>query len=82
MDGQIIETDTRGRASLGHPDHRYLMHEESDGTLVLEPAVVITELERRFLANATMQADIEHARQHPEQRVPRRRRHTADPSGA
>jgi hypothetical protein len=71
---QIVETDSRGRASLGRPGRRYLMHEESDGTLVLEPAVVVTELERRFLANAALQAQIEYARAHAEQRVPRRGR--------
>ncbi len=48
------------------------MHEESDGTLVLEPATVVTEMERRFLANAALQAQIEYARAHPEERVPRR----------
>ncbi|MGZ4619584.1 MAG: hypothetical protein ACXV5Q_13650 [Frankiaceae bacterium] len=45
-----------------------------DGTLILEPVVVVTELERRFLANAALQAQIEYARQHPEQRVDRPRR--------
>lgn len=50
------------------------MHEESDGTLVLEPAVVVTELERKFMANATLQAQIEHARAHPDDRRPRRSR--------
>lgn len=50
------------------------MHEEPDGTLILEPAVVITELERRFMANATLQAQIAFAREHPEERVPRKRR--------
>ncbi len=50
------------------------MHEESDGTLVLEPAVVVTELERRFMANTALQAQIAYARAHPEQRVKRRRR--------
>jgi hypothetical protein len=74
MADQIVETDSRGRASLGHPDQRYLMHEESDGTLILEPATVVTELERRYMANATLQAQIEYARAHPEQRVPRRGR--------
>jgi len=74
MGEQIVETDARGRASLGRPGRRYLMHEESDGTLVLEPAVVVTELERRFLRNAALQAEIAHAREHPEQRRPRRSR--------
>ena len=49
------------------------MHEESDGTLVLEPAVVVTELERRFMANSALQAQIEYAKKHPEQQRPRRR---------
>ncbi len=50
------------------------MHEESDGTLVLEPAVVVTELERRFMANTALQAQMVYARAHPEQRVKRQRR--------
>ena len=50
------------------------MHEESDGTLVLEPAVVVTELERRFMANAALQAQIKDARKHPEKRRSRRSR--------
>ncbi len=74
MEDQLIETDSRGRASLGRPDRRYLLREESDGTLILEPAVVMTELERRFLANAALQAQIDYARQHPEQRIDRPRR--------
>lgn len=73
-DGRIVDTDQRGRATIGHPGQRYLMHEEADGTLVLEPAVVITELERRFMANAAIQAEIAHAKEHPEERVARRRR--------
>lgn len=71
---QIIETDARGRASIGRPSRRYLLHEESDGTLVLEPAVVVTELERQFLANSALQAQIAYAQEHPEQQRPRRRR--------
>jgi len=77
MTDQIVETDARGRASLGRPERRYLMHEESDGTLILEPAVVVTELERRFMANTALQAQIEYAKTHPEQRAQRQRRHRA-----
>lgn len=72
MDEQIVETDARGRASLGRPGRRYLMHEQSDGTLTLEPAVVVTDLERRFMANAALQAQVDYARAHPEQRRSRR----------
>lgn len=77
MADQIVETDARGRASLGRPGRRYLMHEESDGTLVLEPAVIVTELERRFMANAALQAQIDHARAHPKERRPRRSRRSS-----
>jgi hypothetical protein len=71
---QIVETDARGRASLGLPRRRYLMHEESDGTLILEPATVITDLERRFMANAALQARIVQAQEHPEQQRARQPR--------
>jgi hypothetical protein len=53
------------------------MHEESDGTIILEPATVITELERRFMANSALQAQVAYAREHPEQQRPRKpRAHT------
>lgn len=74
--GQVIDTDARGRASLGSAlaGRRFLMHEEADGTVVLEPAVVVTELERRFMANEQIQAQIAEAKAHPEQARPRKRR--------
>jgi hypothetical protein len=47
------EVDSRRRLALGklgHPDHtRYLVTEEPDGTLILEPAVVMTEHEAALL---------------------------------
>ncbi len=73
-EAKFVTTDSRGRATIGRPDHSFLMHEQEDGTLVLEPAVIISELEHRYLANATVQAQIEYARAHPEERVPRKRR--------
>ncbi len=74
MAGRLVTSDPRGRLTVAQPDRQYLVHEEDDGTLVLEPAVVISELEHRFLANAALQAQIAYARDHPEQRVSRRRR--------
>ncbi|MCL2090539.1 MAG: hypothetical protein FWH11_04840 [Micrococcales bacterium] len=74
MTEMVVDTDARGRASLGRPGRRYLMHEDADGTIVLEPATVITDLERRFLTNTALQAQIAEAREHPERQVPRRRR--------
>jgi hypothetical protein len=58
----VLELDERRRASLGRigrPEHRrYLVTEEPDGTIVLRPAVVMTELEARFLANPELVARV------------------------
>ena len=71
---RLVTADPRGRVTVGQADRPYLVHEEPDGTVVLEPAVVMSELERRFLENAALQASIEYARAHPEQRVGHRPR--------
>jgi len=70
----VLSTDTRGRLSLGRRDRTYAVTEQSDGTIILEPATVITDMERRFLSNTELQAQIEYARAHPEERVERPRR--------
>ena len=64
----LVEVDSRRRVTLGrHAKHdRYLIREEPDGTLVLTPAVVMTELEARFLQNPEL--------------VERVKAHLADPS--
>lgn len=66
----IVELDSRRRASLGRigrPEHtRYLAHEEPDGSIVLEPAVILSEIEVSFLHNRDLVAAIEDNRQHPE----------------
>lgn len=74
----LVSTDARGRASLGRPNRDYRLTEQSDGTLILEPAVILSELERRFLDNSELQAQLEYARSHPEQRVRRQRRRLGD----
>ena len=75
----LIELDERRRISLGKLGHhsRYLAREQEDGTIVLEPAVVLTEAEARFLANSDLVAQIEHNREHPERTSPRPRRKPA-----
>lgn len=75
-DAVLIELDERRRASLGRlgRHNRYLAREEPDGTPIFEPAVVISELAARFLANRELVARIEDDRGHPERLRPRRRR--------
>lgn len=71
----VLTTDSRGRVTLpGRANSTYLLKEEPDGTLVLEPAVVVSELERRVLANAGLAARLADAREHPERAVPRTKR--------
>ncbi len=73
----MVEVDARSRVTLpGKAHRRYLLHEQDDGTMILEPAVVISELEARYRANPQLQAQIEHARAHPEQSQPRPSRRT------
>ena len=69
----LIELDERRRVSLGKIGHhsRYLVREEPDGTLIFEPAVVLTEAEQRYLANRALAEQIEDNRAHPERRRPR-----------
>lgn len=74
MATKFVTSDARGRVTVAQPDREYLVREEADGTLILEPAVVVSELERRYMANAALQAQIEYARTHSEQRVSRKRR--------
>lgn len=77
MPDVILELDERRRVSLGkigRPEHRrYLVTEEPDGTLILVPAVVMSELEARFLANRELVNRVETNRAHPKQLVRRRR---------
>lgn len=51
-DVTIVEVDERGRTSLGrlHPQAgRYLAEVQSDGTLVLRPAEVMSKAQARLL---------------------------------
>jgi hypothetical protein len=72
----LIELDSRRRASLGKLGRhdRYLVREEPDGTLIFEPATVMSEAEARFLANPALVARVVDNTQHPERRRARPRR--------
>lgn len=72
----VIELDDRRRVSLGKIGHhtRYVVHEEPDGTIIMEPAVVLTEAEARIMAMPELLAQIADNRAHPERRRARRSR--------
>jgi hypothetical protein len=65
MNEQIVEVDSRRRISLGRigrSEHtRYLAHVEDDGTIVLTPAVVVSAVEAKVLANPALVAKIQQA---------------------
>lgn len=69
----MVETDDRSRVVLpGHPNQRYLVRENSDGSLLLQPARVVTEAQqeydgdpelRELLSRATASQTVRRARQ-------------------
>ncbi|MCY7289234.1 MAG: hypothetical protein LH624_13530 [Cryobacterium sp.] len=84
MAEHLVELDDRRRLSLGRigrAEHtRYLVAEEPDGTLVLTPAVVMSELEAKLLANSELVERIQANRADP-RRLVRRGRGTPAASG-
>jgi len=79
---QLIEVGARRRATLtniGHHD-RYLAEELPDGTLVLHPAVVLSQTQARLLAAPNVLAQITKANSLPDEQMirrPRRKPRTA-----
>ncbi len=59
----LIELDSRRRLALGklgNPEHtRYLVDEQPDGTLVLTPAVVMSQQEVALLRNVELVSRLE-----------------------
>ena len=78
MSDRLVELDDRRRVSLGkigRPEHtRYIVEEEPDGTLVLTPAVVMSELEAKLLAKRELVERINANRADPGRLVRRERR--------
>ena len=45
----VVETDGRSRVVLpGHRNQRFVVHENSDGSLLLQPARVVTEAQLEY----------------------------------
>ncbi|HUO40723.1 MAG TPA: hypothetical protein VMU34_24035, partial [Mycobacterium sp.] len=45
----LIETDDRSRVVLpGHPNQQYVVRENADGSLLLQPARVMTEAQHEY----------------------------------
>jgi hypothetical protein len=51
----LVETDARSRVVLpGHPSERFLVHENADGSLLLQPAQVVTAAQAEYDANPAL----------------------------
>jgi len=72
---ELVEVDSRRRVTLGqHARHqRYLITSESDGTVILTPAVVVSELEARLLRRPDLVEKVRADLAAPETRMKRRR---------
>lgn len=60
--GSLVELDGRGRVALGklaRGNDRYLAEVEADGTIVLIPAVVLSEAELKLLARTDILQAVE-----------------------
>lgn len=52
-----VETDSRSRVVLpGHPDQRFIVQENEDGSILLQPAQVVTEAQLEYDEGLELQA--------------------------
>lgn len=70
----LVETDDRSRVVLpGHPRQRFLMQENDDGSVLLLPAVVLSEAQYAYDTDPALQALLAEAVSSPTVRRRRRR---------
>ena len=71
----IVETDDRSRVVLpGHSNTRYLVRENSDGSLLLQPARVVTEAQYEYDTDPALQELLARSAAAPTVTRPRRER--------
>lgn len=52
-----VETDSRSRVVLpGHPDQRFIVQENEDGSILLQPALVVSEAQLEYDESPELQA--------------------------
>lgn len=60
--GILVETDGRSRVVLpGHSNQAFVMRENEDGSILLEPARVVTDAQHEYDSNPGLQALLERA---------------------
>lgn len=69
-----VETDNRSRLVLpGHPMQRFVMQENADGSILLQPARVVTEAQHEYDESPALQELLARAAASPTVRRARRR---------
>ena len=62
----IVETDARSRVVLpGHSNQRFILQENEDGSLLLQPARVVTEAQAEYDRDPELQALLTRATKSP-----------------
>ena len=70
----LIETDARSRVVLpGFPNQRFVVQRNSDGSLLLMPARVVTDAQAEYDQNPALRELLERAATSPTVRKARRR---------
>ena len=78
MTDLLIETDSRSRMVVpGHPDERFIMRENGDGSLTLTPARVMSEAQHEYDSNPELQELLHRAMTAPRVRRERFKRREA-----
>jgi len=71
----LVETDGRSRAVLpGRPNERFVMRENPDGSLLLQPARVVTDAQHEFDTDPELRELLARAAASPTVRRTRARR--------
>jgi hypothetical protein len=71
----VIETDGRSRAVIpGHSNERFVVHENADGSILLQPARVVTEAQHEYDTDPALQELLARAAAAASVRRVRRRR--------
>ncbi|MGB8207455.1 MAG: hypothetical protein WCF69_07560 [Mycobacterium sp.] len=71
----VVETDGRSRVVLpGHPNQRYVLRVNADGSLLLQPARIVTEAQQEYDTNSELRDLLARAAKAPTVRRTRSRR--------
>lgn len=71
----VIETDNRSRVVLpGHANQRFVVQEHEDGSILLQPAVVVTEAQFEYDSNPELRELLARAAKSPTAKLSYRRR--------